>query len=125
VSWCTGKGYKNIVILGGTGKREDHTLGNISLLAEYAKDSEVIMITDTGIFSPHLKSCTIPSFPGQQVSLFSINPETEVSSTGLKYGLRKLKLHNWWRGTLNEATGSSISLTFNGGPLIVYRKFRD
>ncbi len=125
VSWCTGKGYKKIVILGGTGKREDHTIGNISLLAEYAEASEVIMVTDTGIFSPHLKSCTISSFPGQQVSIFAINPETEVTSAGLKYSLRKLKLHNWWRGTLNEAVGSSFRLSFKGGPVIVYRKFGD
>lgn len=125
VNWCINKGYKEIVILGATGKREDHTIGNISLLAEYAGKIEVIMVTDTGIISPHLKNCTVSSFPGQQVSVFSINPLTRISSSGLKYKLSNLKLHNWWRATLNEATGDSVSLTFTGGPIIVYRKFRD
>jgi thiamine pyrophosphokinase len=32
VKWCSEQGYKEIVILGATGKREDHTIGNISLL---------------------------------------------------------------------------------------------
>jgi len=125
VKWCSEREYKDIVIVGATGKREDHTLGNISLLAEYAKDVTVIMVTDTGIFYPFLKSCKISSFAGQQVSVFSINPETEITSTGLKYKLKKLRLHNWWRATLNEALGDSFELRFTGGPLIVYLKFRD
>ena len=38
VAWCSERGYRDLVILGATGKREDHTIGNISLLAEYIKD---------------------------------------------------------------------------------------
>jgi len=125
VEWCINKEYKDIVILGATGKREDHTIGNISLLAEYAKKIDVIMVTDTGIISPHLKSCTISSFSGEQVSVFSINPLTRITSSGLKYKLNNLKLKNWWRATLNEATGGSVSIKFSGGPIIVYRKFKD
>lgn len=125
VKWCTERGYRDIVILGATGKREDHTIGNISLLTEYAKEANVIMVTDTGIFLPYMKSCTISSFPGQQVSVFSIDPDTEITSQRLKYELRNLKLHNWWRATLNEAMDDTFELTFDGGPIIVYLKFRD
>lgn len=95
VRWCINKRYKEIVILGATGKREDHTIGNISLLAEYAKEINVIMVTDTGTFIPLLKSSVVKSFPGQQVSVFSVNPETEITSGGLKYRLENLKLKNW------------------------------
>jgi len=125
VRWCIKNGYKEITILGATGKREDHTIGNISLLAEYASEIKVIMVTDTGTFMPLLKSSVVKCFPGQQVSIFSINPETAVTSKGLKYQLQNLKLHNWWRATLNEAEGDSFELQFDGGPLIVYQKFRD
>jgi len=123
VKWCIKKRYKDIVILGATGKREDHTIGNISLLTDYARDVNVIMVTDTGIFLPFLESCKVSSFPGQQVSVFSINPETEITSKGLKYPLRKKKLKNWWVATLNEAVGKSFSLEFNRGPVIVYLEF--
>ncbi len=125
VRWCIKNGFERLVILGATGKREDHTIGNISLLAEYAKEVDVIMVTDTGIITPHIRSGTIKCFPGQQISIFSIDPETEITSSGLKYPLNKLKSHNWWRATLNEATGESFSLEFSGGPLIVYMKFAD
>lgn len=123
VRWCINKRYKDIVILGATGKREDHTIGNISLLAEYAGETNVIMVTDTGTFTPLLKSSVVRSFPGQQISVFSVNPETEITSGGLKYRLKNLKLKNWWVATLNEASGDSFELQFNGGPVIVYQKF--
>jgi thiamine pyrophosphokinase len=125
VKWCINKRYEEIVILGATGKREDHTIGNISLLAEYAREINVIMVTDTGTFTPLLKNSVIKCFPGQQVSIFSINPETEITSAGLKYPLNKRRLNNWWEATLNEAEADSFELSFIGGPLIVYQKFRD
>jgi len=123
VNWCVERGYKDLVILGATGKREDHTIGNISLLAEYAKLANVVMITDTGTIYPVLETTNFKSFPGQYVSVFSINPETEITSGGLKYPLIKRKLRNWWEATLNETTGDNFTLKFTGGPLIVFIKF--
>lgn len=123
VQWCREMNYNEIVIIGATGKREDHTIGNISLLAEYAKTMNVKMLTDTGIFIPFLKSCTVQSFPGQQVSLFSIDPETKITSSGLKFPLNGIKISNWWVATLNVAPGDSFSLDFSNGKVIVYLKY--
>ena len=123
VKWCIRNNFKDLVILGATGKREDHTIGNISLLVEYTREAEVIMITDTGVLRPFLKSCEILSFRGQQISIFSINPETEITSSGLRYPLVKQKLSNWWEATLNEATGKRIDLEFEEGALIVFLQF--
>jgi thiamine pyrophosphokinase len=122
VSWCSNMGYKDIVIVGATGKREDHTLGNISLLADYVKNMNVMMVTDTGILLPFLNSSEISSSRGQQVSIFSIDPDTEITSSGLRYPLVRTKLRNWWFATLNEALGDSFSLEFIGR-IIVYLKF--
>jgi thiamine pyrophosphokinase len=125
VEWCREMHFKDIAIVGATGKREDHTIGNISLLAEYIKDVNVIMVTDTGIFHPFLKSAGINSIPGQQVSIFSIDSDTEITSHGLKYVLNKTRITNWWFATLNEALGDSFSLEFNKGRVIVYMKFSE
>jgi thiamine pyrophosphokinase len=123
VAWCCEMGYKDIVIVGATGKREDHTIGNISLLVEYILKVNVIMVSDTGILRPLLKSSEIVSFPGQQVSVFCIDPDIEVSSHGLRYPLNRAKIRNWWYATLNEAIGDRFSLEFNQGRVIVYLKF--
>lgn len=123
VRWCIDKGFRNIVITGATGKREDHTIGNISLLAEYVEYDNILMVTDTGFIIPLNKSTELPSFPGQQISIFSIECETEITSHGLKYPLNKTRLGNWWQATLNESTGKSFNIDFGKGRLIVYLKF--
>jgi thiamine pyrophosphokinase len=123
VKWCSERGFDNIVILGATGKREDHTLGNISLMLEYASFTTVKMVTDSGIFIPIMESTRIETRKGQQVSVFSVDPCNEITSSGLKYRLDHKKLTNWWTATLNEAEETSITLEFNNGSVIVYLKF--
>lgn len=123
VRWCVSHRIKEVVILGATGLREDHTLGNISLLADYNRDLKAIMLTDTGSFRAFDHTVTIDSFPGQQVSLFSLDPGLAVTSTGLRYPLQNLKLTSWWRGTLNEAISDKFTLVSEGGNLIVFMKY--
>lgn len=123
VRWCTERNYRDLVILAATGKREDHTIGNVSLLVEYAAEAEVMMVTDSGILRPFLKSCTFKAVPGQQISIFSINPETGIRSRGLVYPLTGRKLRNWWEGSLNEASGEIVELQFEGGAIIVFTAF--
>ena len=123
VHWCVQRKIENVIILGATGLREDHTIGNISLLADYSKLLNIRMVTDTGELIPLHFSSELDTFPGQQISIFSIDPSTEITSEGLKYPLKKMKVTNWWMATLNESTGSTFSLSFKGGPLIVYKLF--
>jgi thiamine pyrophosphokinase len=123
VNWCVSRGFNDIVITGATGKREDHTLGNISLLVEYCRYANVIMATDTGIFRTYYNSAEIETFRGQQVSIFSIDADTEITSEGLKYPLNKTKLTNWWTATLNEALSDKIFLNFKQGRVLVFLKF--
>ena len=69
VNFLLSQGKKNIAIVGATGKREDHTLGNISLLIDYMRTgAHVRMLTDYGIFIPCHDTCSFPSQPGQQIS---------------------------------------------------------
>jgi thiamine pyrophosphokinase len=93
------------------------------LLAGYAQLVSVKMLTDTGIFHPLLNSGSFRCTEGQQVSVFSIDRETEITSSGLKYPLINRKLKSWWEATLNEATDTSFELTFKGGPLIVFMSY--
>ncbi|MCA1756873.1 MAG: thiamine diphosphokinase [Bacteroidales bacterium] len=113
------RGIKRVVILGATGHREDHTLGNISLMTEYLKEADVKIITDHGVFVPAGDREIIASVPGQQVSLFTPDVSAEVVSEGLKYPLAGRRLINWWMGTLNEATGDSFSLRYSSNYSVI------
>lgn len=119
VRFAIERGFSDIVILGATGAREDHTIGNISLLADYAESVNVIMATDNGIFVPVRSGSVISSWPGQQVSLFSTIPGIRISSEGLRYPLEGMSLINWWMGTLNESTGDTVSLSFDSDGFIL------
>lgn len=124
VLFARDKGYTDILILGATGLREDHTLGNISLLLDYAPlFNRVEMISDYGIFTPILESTTFTSIPGQQVSLFSLYPEGEVTTEGLRWPINQRRLTSWWQGTLNEASGEEFTITLSpGSRAIIYRE---
>jgi thiamine pyrophosphokinase len=122
VNWCKNKNIKNIVILGATGMREDHALGNIGLLCSYAKlGINVEMVTDYGIFTPILQPKRFESFEGQVVSIFSPRNETTVTSLNLEYPLVDLQITDLWMGTLNKCLGNWFELNFAPGPLIVFQ----
>ena len=116
VRFCAEQGKRRIAIVGATGKREDHTIGNISLLIEYARAGmEVYSFTDYGTFIPCNGTTTLPSRKGQQVSIFSITAK-EMSSEGLLYPIYDFT--NWWQGTLNECTGESFTINAKGEYLL-------
>ncbi len=122
VHYCIEEGYPSVTILGATGLREDHTLGNISLMVEYYPRIEVQIISDFGVFFLTQSGEQVPSFAGEKISFFSIDNRVRVSSTGLKYPLNDLQLSNWYRASLNEATANHFILNFESDlPLIVYK----
>ena len=124
--YCCAKGYNNIVILGATGKREDHTLGNLSLLSIYTESAPGIkIVTDYGYFTVAKKSGTFESFPGQQISIVPLTGNAVVSSQGLKYPMDKLELKLWYQATLNEAETSKFTREFpESCELLLYRTFK-
>ena len=122
VKFCIERQWNEITILGATGKREDHSIGNISLLADYAANAKVQMITDYGVFVPLLKSGLFKSFANQQVSIFSLTPDTVFTFQGLKYPLTGQNISSWWQGTLNEAIGDEFYIGMNCGKALVFRQ---
>ena len=116
VHFCAGHGKKRIAIVGATGKREDHTIGNISLLTEYARTGmEVYSFTDYGVFIPCKETTTHRCRKGQQVSIFSITAKN-MSAEGLLYPIYDFT--NWWQGTLNECTGDVFTINAEGEYLL-------
>jgi len=121
VNFCIDQGRKDIVILGATGKREDHTIGNISLLCEYMKCANVEMISDHGCFVATDEEASFESMKGQQISIFCLD-QTLVSSQNLLYQIQNQIFSNWWQATLNEATNNQF-IVKSSGRTIVCRNF--
>lgn len=110
------KGITEISIIGATGKREDHSLGNISLLIDYMQQGiNAKIFTDYGVFIPMTGNAKVLVNPKQKVSIFNYNC-TEMSAIGLKYPIRAFNA--LWQGTLNEALNNEIIISTNGQYLL-------
>lgn len=120
VLFAQSKGKKHLLLLGTTGKREDHTLGNISLLNYYfQKGIDATILTDHGLFHMFRGNHEFISFPGQQISVFNFGC-TSLRSEGLKYPL--YTFNEFWQGTLNEATGHHFTIVADNCYLLFFVK---
>ena len=117
--YCQSKGYHRIAYLGTTGKREDYTLGNISLMIEYLRRERIspVLITDYGTFVPCFGDNVFESFARQQVSIFNFGC-TILENENLRWP--SYAYETWWQGTLNEALATRFSFHADGYYL-VYR----
>lgn len=107
----------SVTVFGATGKREDHTLGNISLLADFAlalRDAGsagvISMQTDYGCFVPVLDSCRLSLAPGQPLSIFSFDSSVRIASTGLEFPTDGVTFDMWWKATLNRVLNGPVEL---------------
>lgn len=117
VNFLMKQGKKNIIIVGATGKREDHTLGNISLLIDYMRaGANVRTFTDYSILIPCHGTQTFPCQPGKQISIINFNAHS-LRGEGLVYPLSDFT--NWWQGTLNECTGTEFTIHAEGEYLLI------
>lgn len=118
---CIRRGARRIAYVGATGKREDHTMGNISLLVYYLDSLSVqpVMLTDYGFFVPASGSRTFGSFARQQVSIFNVSSRSIVSE-GLRWP--SYAYSALWQGMLNEAEADTFTLRADG-TYIVYRTY--
>lgn len=116
INYLMQKGIRRIAVVGATGKREDHTLGNISLLMEYMRMGvEVRMFTDYGMFIPCRGDRTFFCNPGSQVSIFNFGARG-LHSDGLRYPIYDFS--TWWQGTLNECVENRFTLRAEGEYLV-------
>ena len=119
--YCLKQGWRRIAYVGATGQREDHTIGNISLIVRYFLEMgvEPLMVTDYGWFVVAKGDSEFESFPGQQVSIFNVNCQN-LTSEGLRW--QSYPYHQFWQGTLNEALSTVFRFQADGCYL-VYRTF--
>ena len=111
-----------IHILGATGKREDHTIGNLSLLMEYAREMRrqdcgrtvsVDIVSDWSTAFAITDSCTLDVGEGRSVSIICPDNSLNIRSEGLVWPTDNVVFDNLWQTTLNRASADRISLTFS------------
>ena len=107
-----------IVMLGATGLREDHTIGNLGLLMEYTRmfdlgGRRVSMVSDYGTAFAITDSCELHLGEGRRISLFSADNSLRITSEGLEWPLDNVVFDAWWKATLNRTCAPVVSLHFS------------
>jgi thiamine pyrophosphokinase len=122
VDLAIARGATEIRILGGTGGRLDHTLGNIGLLLKaYQKGVAASLIDldqELNITDNQIK---LRGRPGKAVSLIPLTPKvTGVTTQGLKFPLDGAELYFFrTRGIHNEFLGDTATVSLAEGILLL------
>ena len=124
IDWTNKNEIERATILGATGKRDDHSLANIFTILQVKTNCKYNIITDYGEFNIAEGEMSFNSFRGQQISIFSVNQNIEITSTNLKYNLNNYKLCNLYNCTLNESISDFFTLTISQEKVLVYQAFQ-
>ena len=117
---CARRGWRAPVIVGATGKREDHTIGNVFR----ALAARLPIVSDFGTFYPVCGKKTLRTQKGQAVSVFAPDPRTRMTSKGLVWPLDGVCLKRLYTATLNRAAGKTVTVT-SDRPVTVYVEAED
>ena len=109
-----------IHILGATGKREDHTIGNLSLLMEYARElggqggaaggREVFVdiVSDWSSAFAITDTCDLNVGEGRSISIICPDNSLKIKSKGLVWPTDNVVFDNLWKATLNRAATDCV-----------------
>ena len=105
-AWCRAQGYDRPVVLGATGFREDHTLGNVFRALNLGLE----VVTNYGRFVPLEGRKAFSVEKGAAVSIFAPDSATRMASRGLEWPLDGVEFKNLYCATLNRTTAKRIVL---------------
>jgi thiamine pyrophosphokinase len=114
-------GFERVLVLGSTGKQNDHFLGNLSAALQYQSSLDIVFFDQSQYFFLAENETTIETNTGKTISLYPFPEATGVSTKGLQYPLHNESLSIRERiGTRNISTNVQVSITKQSGSLWIF-----
>lgn len=108
------RGATEMVLLGATGQRLDHTLGNVWLAARYHDRAEIVVADEYGELRVISGRHSLETHAGALVSLLALTPDVTLDTEGLKWPLHG-PLEPGTRGLSNEAATDAVVVDVHTG----------
>lgn len=121
---CNQKGFKEVILLGVTGDRLDHTICNLGIVIKFFNKIKIHISAENSFLSAFNKTVQIKSKINETISLYAFNKQTFITSKGLQYPLQKSNLaFGEKESTSNVSISEMIELKIKGGIVFIIRDF--
>ncbi len=114
LEWCKVNSLSQLTVLGTSQLREDHTIGNLILLANYSEELDINFVTDYFTITCHHGKRSFTSFKQQLVSLLPVEDIKSITTEGLEFPLIDELFPISSRGISNRATGHQFNISSSG-----------
>ena len=111
LEWCKLNSLSPLTVLGASQLREDHTIGNLILLANYSDELDINYVTDYFTITCHHGKRSFTSFKEQLVSILPVEDIQSITTEGLEFPLIDEPFPISSRGISNRATGHQFIIT--------------
>jgi thiamine pyrophosphokinase len=121
LAFAVAQGCGSIVLLGATGGRIDHEIGNLSALFKYSRKTKIICIDKHGTLMPVAGNISIELPAGTTVSLLPLTSCEGITTTGLRWNLKNETLKFGLReGTSNVVEKNPVTVRHRKGALVLF-----
>jgi len=124
LEWCKLNSLSPLTVLGASQLREDHTIGNLMLLANYSDELDINFVTDYFTITCHHGKRSFTSFKQQLVSILPVEDIQSITAEGLEFPLTDEPFSLSSRGISNRATGHQFIIT-SSRKIWVFRSHSD
>ena len=122
ISWVVKSKYDHVTVVGATGKRIDHSVGNLAVLPKFYPDAIVRFVDDMGELEYIGRELEFVAKKGAVVSLIPLSRCEGIVTEGLRYALQGEALELGVReGTSNVVVSSPVTIKVQKGHLLLFR----
>lgn len=113
------KNIKRATIIAATGKRLDHTLGNLSVMWNYTSKMQIEFVGEGWCAFPIAKKKKVSAKVGTTVSLVPFGVCSGITLKGLYYRLKNARMGVGEIGVSNIVSKSPFSVEVGGGKMLM------
>jgi len=117
-------GLTRLTVLGATGGRLDHAVGNLGLLARMALGDRLVFVAADHRILAVTGELILDAEPGETWSFFTFDPAVRVTLEGVKWPIFETAIDLAGQPSIsNEAVSDRVTVRAEGGAVVVTRWF--